>query len=52
MYTAADILGYTRTYKIVNLCGNCVVVAEGFCDASSGEGGWLVIQRRQDGNIN
>ena len=38
-------------YSITNFCGNCKSVAQGFCDAKSGGGGWLVVQRRQDGSV-
>ena len=39
------------TYSIKNFCGDNSILAEAYCDNCNGGGGWLVIQRRQDGSV-
>ena len=41
----------SRVYNITNFCGDCEEVAEGYCDGVTAGGGWLVVQRSQDGSV-
>ena len=38
-------------YLLKHFCGKTCINAEAYCDTSNGGGGWLMVQRRQDGSV-
>ena len=38
-------------YLLKNFCGDNCINADAYCDTSNGGGGWLVVQKRQDGSV-
>ena len=49
-FTFARGINTPGVYMLNNFCGHDRVKAAAYCDPISGGGGWLVVQRRQDGS--
>ena len=48
-----QIINKPKVYKFIRFCNNCrSLLVTGYCDTLTNGGGWLVVQRTQDGSVN
>ena len=50
-FTFSRKIKQSRIYVLPNICGDDHLEVEAYCDTINGGGGWLVVQRRQDGSV-
>ena len=51
-FSFSEIVNKPKVYKFKNFCGDCrTSPTQGFCDTITDKGGWLVVQRRQNGSV-